>query len=492
MNRTRLLWIAVALATAIRLFGGADVAPLATALVAAVIGLAAMVMTSERIVRVAGLFLILIATADLAALFAQRQTAISFDVRSADHLGRDVARMRQQISSTEAALDGDLDRLASQVASVPPSHRVDLFSILRSVIGSTDGRGARIVAARGGPIAWWGEELRTAGGRSYEFDATNVYVIRSRTAGPYALQVFQRISNRPRLTSLPMHLTDAWVDSMIFHGGFLRRDPDLRRFLVERRGDSALFVDIDARSRSEVMDAAAAQGRTASAILLAIGALTVLALLWRSGLKPVWRAVVTVALIATARTALLAIRPINDPLQIFRFDIYGSKILGAFSRSPFDLLLSAAAIVAIVIVLGSLIDRVPIIIRAAFAILAAWGVVELERNLVDNSRISAMPDHILATSAAQALLLGAVMLFALSVLRLVRHEESRLRAGVAVAALLIPVLLLAYYLWPGTGAAFLCAGLTVLLAILAWPFARRGWMALFVTALLVVPIAFGP
>ncbi|MGZ4809657.1 MAG: ATP-binding protein, partial [Thermoanaerobaculia bacterium] len=80
----------------------------------------------------------------------------------------------------------------------------------------------------------------------------------------------------------------------------------------------------------------------------------------------------------------------------------------------------------------------------------------------------------------------------LSVLRLVRHEESRLRAGVAVAALLIPALLLAYYLWPGTGAAFLCAGLTVLLAILAWPFARRGWMALFVTALLVVPIAFGP
>src|SRR6266851_800546 len=307
MTRNRFLWIAVACATAIRLFGAADHAALATAVLAAVIGLAAMLMTGDRVLRVAGLFLILIATADLAALFAERQTANFFDARSAGHLGRDVARMRRQISATETDLDGDVAQLSQRVANVNPAQRVDLFSTLRDVIGSTEGRGARLVTTGGAPIAWWGEELRTAGGRSYEFDATSVYLIRSRTAGPYAVQVFQRISNHPRIAPLPIHLSDAWVESVIFHGGFLRRDPDSRRFLVERRRDSALWADIDARSRTEVIDAARAQGRTASAILLALGSLTVLALLWRAGLRSVWRAVVTVVLIAAARIALLAI-----------------------------------------------------------------------------------------------------------------------------------------------------------------------------------------
>jgi len=284
MTRNRLLWIAVACATAIRLFGGADHAALATAVLAAVIGVVAMLMTGDRALRVAGLFLVLVATADVAALFAERQTDTFFDARSADHLRRDVGRMRRQISAIETDLDGDLGQLAQRVANVNPSQRVDLFTILRDVIGSTDGRGARLVPAGGAPIAWWGEELRTAGGRSYEFDATNVYVIRSRTAGPYAVQAFQRISNHPRIELVPMHVSDAWVDSVIFHGGFLRRDPDRRRFLVERRGDSALWVDIDARSRSEVIEAARAQGRTASAILLALGSLAVLAMLWRAGL----------------------------------------------------------------------------------------------------------------------------------------------------------------------------------------------------------------
>ena len=491
MNRNRFLWIAVAIATAIRLFAY-DRAAIAIAAVVAAAGIAAMIFGTGRVVRIAALLLILIGAADAAALFAEQRTAASFDARSAQHLGRDVTRMRAEIASIETDLEADAARIAARVANATPSRRIVLFTVLREIIGTEAGRGARLLDRSGAPVAWWGEELRTAGGRSYEFDATNVYVIRSRTAGPYALQVFHRISNYPREEASPMHHADAWVESVMFHGGFLRREPEARRFLIEKRGDSALYVDMEPRSRREVLDSARAQGGTVSAILLALGALTVLALLWRDGLGPLRRAAVTVALIAAARVALLAIHPVNDPLQIFRFDLYGSKILGPFSRSPFDLFLTAAAITAILVVLGRLIARLPIIIRAAIALIAGLGLAELQKNLVDNSRISSIPDHILPTSTAQAFLLGAVMLLALSVLRLTHHDEPRRRAFVTAAIFIIPVLLVTYYLRSTLGPAFLCVGLTVLVAIMAWSFTQRGWLALFATALLIVPAAFAP
>src|SRR5207302_11216080 len=59
----------------------------------------------------------------------------------------------------------------------------------------------------------------------------------------------------------------------------------------------------------------------------------------------------TILLVFAARAALLPIRVDQDPWQIFRFDLFASRMLGPFSRSPFDLLASAAAILAIVLAL---------------------------------------------------------------------------------------------------------------------------------------------
>ena len=492
MKKKDVLWIAVALATAIRLFAHGDRGALAIAGILAAVGAIAMIFARDGALRVAGLFLILAGTADAAARFAETGTLRSFTTRSAQHLAHDVAHIRNQIAATEASLDADAAAVAPRIANVRPVQRIALFTELRKAIGSKPGRGARIVDQNGTPIAWWGEELRTAGGRSYEFDATNVYVIRARKAGGYSLQMFERIPNEPRDTASTVHHADAWVDSVKFHGGFLRLDGDSKRFMVEKRPDSTLYIDVDPRSLNEVVESGRQQARTVTALLLAIGALIVLAMLWRDLSRPAVRVSTTIALIAVARIALLAIHPPADPLHIFRFDVYASKILGPFSRSPFDLFLTALAITAIVIVLARFFARVPIIIRAAFALAAAWGLVELQQNLVNNSRISSIPDHIVPNSTAQFFLLGSAMLLGLSVLILARHDEPRRRGLTAAAAYLLPVLLAAYTFWPTAGAALLCAGLTVLASIVARSFSDRGWPAMFATALLVVPIAYAP
>ena len=84
------------------------------------------------------------------------------------------------------------------------------------------------------------------------------------------------------------------------------------------------------------------------------------------------------------------------------------------------------------------------------------------------------------------------MLFAFCVLHLTRHDESRRRSSVIAATFIVPVLLIAYYLWPAQGPAFLCVGLAVLVAVVARSLMQRGWPAFFVTALLIVPVDFAP
>jgi len=492
VKQREVLWIAVALATAIRLFapGGPALLPVGIAIVA--IGVVAMILARQRALGVAAIFLILIGTADIAGRVAEYETSRSFDARSAHHLNADVDHIRRQISTIEASLDADLKQLAPLVENMRPIQRVALFTALKNAISDNEKRGARLVDRDGNAVAWWGEELRTAGGRAFEFDATNVYVIRSRTAGPYALQVFQRIGNDVRIGASTMHHGDTWVDTVKFHGGFLRLSGDSKRFVVEKAPDSTLYADFDPHSQAEVIDAGRAQARTIAAILLALGSLAVLSLLWRDGLTPAWRVIVTITLIAVARIALLAIHPISDPLQIFRYDVYASKILGPFSRSPFDLFLTASAIAAALIVCARYVVRVPLLIRTAFALVTSWGLVALEKNLVDNSRISPIPDHISPTSTAQFFLLGSVMLLAFSLLHLTRHEESTRRSSITAAVFLIPALLVAYYAWPAQGPAFLCVALAVLVAVIARSLMDRGWPAAFITALLIVPVTFAP
>src|SRR5436853_5761125 len=195
----------------------------------------------------------------------------SFESQSSQHLNDDVARMRVSVNAIERELDARAQHLASTVDERQRTPR-ELFHLLgQQTKGS--GRGARIVTPDGIPIAWWGEDLRALGTKTYQFDTTNLYIIRARALkSGDIVQAFARIDNAPGARS-PLHPSDEWVASSIFHGGFLRQESGTQRFVVEKRSDATLWIDVTPRTRSEVLDRIRKDGRNAAAVLIAIAAI---------------------------------------------------------------------------------------------------------------------------------------------------------------------------------------------------------------------------
>jgi len=421
MTKTKLLfpWIAVAIATAIRLLAGP------TAIVAAIVALAgilALILGRTAIARIASVFLLLIAISDATTLALVRSASRSFDARLDEHLQHDIANVRDEIASIRSQLDASAQRIASRMRG-RENDRAALFTILQSeVVGAR--RGARIVDADGNVIAWWGVDYRAPGSHTYQFDVTNLYI----TRGSERVLVYERIENGTG-DQPAMHKRDAWIDTMMFHGGFLQRQTNVFRFPIDRQNDSALWLDLTTRAKSEVIESTRADGVNVSAVLIAIGALIVLFSVWTAAtpvaaLDAPARAgagaadIVAAVLIVIARVALLPIRVLADPSHIFTFEVYGSRVLGPFTKSPFDLLLTGAALLALTIVIARWIVRLPLVVRIALTLAALWGWVELANNFVDNSRISALPDHIVPASLVQGVLLIALLLFAFTLVRL--------------------------------------------------------------------------
>ena len=432
-------WIAVALATAIRLYAGQHAW---TAGVVAVLAVAAwfLARNAERRApaRIAAMFLFLVAIVDATSLWRTQSLSNAFPKRLAEHLGHDLGDLRRHIGTLETELDSSAARIAQGIAGKEGNRQALFVLVAREV--TKPGRGARILDSSGEPIAWWGEDYRAPADRTYQFDVTNLYVTRSRThtsrGQTFKVQAFARIENvAGRLPA--MHEDDSWITSMFFHAGFPRPAEGAHRFVVLKRDDSSLFVDVVPRLPSEVVDAAHARGSSAAAILLAIGAMVVLVMTARTtrsiaaiGVGSIGVGIIT---LIVARVALLPLRAPNDPLHVFDFELYGSKILGPFSKSPFDLLLTAAAILGIVFFLRPLLERVPAVLRALVTIAAAWGYIRLIDNFVANSRISAIPDHVIPASFVQGVMFAAVLLPGLALVTLASTIFPRLRIDNTIA-----------------------------------------------------------
>jgi len=500
--RTKLPWIAVALATAIRLL--APPASSLFGLAAAVVLLLAVVAffaTRSTTARVAAIFLIVVSAVDLSTLWYLRDLNRTFEARSAGQLGDEMLAIRNDVATIEAQLDASADRIEGRLSTQnAPPQTTRLFAMLRHAVTSRD-RGARIVR-NGETVAWWGQELRTAGARTYEFDATGLYIIRSRSSNGTTVETFERIQNQPRAPSR-LHPNSDWIVSSTFHAGYLEKESDARRYVIAKRPDATLFVDFKPRPKLELIDDARDDGIDVAAVLLAIGALVVLALLRleaRPGALPASRddaapaglPLLRVLLIVIARWAMLPLHFDTDPLRIFHFDVYASRILGPFSRSPLDLLLTAAAILGITLALNRLGRHLPVLARTVIALIASYGLVTLARNLVDNSRISSIPEHIAPSSVAQSVLLTALLTFGFALLQLTRHTESRRRTFTAVAIVIVPFVLFAYWAGRSTGVALLYAGAAVLLSLVLHTLTRTESLRLLVCALLTVLVVYAP
>ena len=440
-------------------------------------------------IRIAALFLFAAAAVWITTRIVVRNAEANFAARSAAHLDNEVKRIRGNIAATETALDAAVAHVAQRLAAKPTASRAEMFAYLREEMGDHPQRGIRIVAPNAEAIAWWGEDLSTAGNTSYEFDTTNLYLVRSRALPRPAIsvQAFERVPNGLRQRRL-LDFDDDWIGGAVFHAGALRPESGTRRAVIERQPSATLWIDLTPRPKSEVVAVTRSAGDNIAAALLALGAIAVLlAIRARS-------TIATVAVIVVARLALLAVHVEGDSWRIFSYDVYASRILGPFSRSPFDLLMTAAALLAVAVALTR--HRAPSffaqIARAVVALAAAYGFVVLIGNLVENSRISAVPDHIVPLSIAQGVLLAALMLFGFALLQITRHEASPSRALTSIAVIVVPALLAGYALGDVAGPAFLAVAAAVVLSIVAHAVTRAFTLRLLASALLMVLVVYVP
>ena len=431
-------------------------------------------------------FLLLVAITQFVTLWAVHSLTSGFGARSQGHLARDVQNVRERVNRIERSLDVSAERVRLRLAANPKADRPMLFRILHEEVSTHAGRGGRIVTATGDPIAWWGDDLPFPGNRRYQFDVTNLYIVSIRDTAPLRIEMFARIPNQGSADEF--HTSDAWITAMTFHGGFLRQAPSTRRYLIDKEPDASLWLDVTTRSSADVITATKEAGRTTTAILIAIACVVAMAV----GRGRLPRSAVIILIVA-ARAALLAVGPGDDRFNVFGFEIYGSRILGPLTRSPMDLLLTAASLLAIVIVIARMTNAAPLFVRLLVALGAGFGFVALVQNLVDNSRISAIPEHIIPISAAQGVLLAALLLFAFSILRMTWHASAPGKVLIAIAALTPPVLIAAYLTSPARGGSFLVVAaaifvLALFAAVNRTPTARMIAMALLAVALVFAPV----
>jgi nitrogen fixation/metabolism regulation signal transduction histidine kinase len=493
---------AVLIGTAVRLFTIPSPPPSTPAIVVVgAMSLLALLSGRHRALRSAALILVLVSSIDAVSAIVLTIDNRSFNGRSAAHVDASVEEVRREIARTEKALDRSQGSIRARFEKlVPPVSRARMFRLLGSQVTDPD-LGAVLIDPGGRRVAWWGAELHGDGVRHFEFDVTTLYVVRTsplRLGGEtWSLQLYQRIANyRVPGRESP---DDDWIAAMRFHGGALRQSPESHRFLVSRSPDSSLFVDVIPRIRSEVVDRAATDGGDVSAILLAFGALAMILLFREDGLFERRRSAEVAAvagLILMAREAMVGFQVDADPLRVFGFAVYGSKLLGVFSKSPFDLLLTAMAVLGIV----AAIFRVRfqrgatamVIVRALVVFVLARGYLRIITNLVANSRISSIPEHVIPTSIAQAVLLAALMLFAFALVLISAHNRGP-RAGIAAAVLVLAATAISLIWVTGPVArALMVVGGTLAVSFAVHSFIHWRGSRIFFAAAAVAAIVFVP
>ena len=488
--------ISALLAAALLRYLGAAETSIPIAIAAAASAALAAAATRSLPLRTLAAGILLAAGIDAASSFQVARIHSDWPSRRSAHLEEGAANLGRFLASIGRELDSGANEVAAALAADPTAGQLEMFDCLEAHSTDPD-RGFRIMDPAGRAIAWWGEDLPGVDGRPWRFDVTNLYVNRRATVrdGELIVDHYQRIGNfgSGRLRNA----AGRSIESAKLHAGALRAEPGARRFVVARAGDAELQADLLPRSASAIGAALEERAATAAGIVIA-AALLLFAAAGRRLRTPSWRRdAASIVAIALARAALLEIRPPSDPASIFGFDLYGSRILGPFTRSPADLLLTSLAILLIGhIAMRRRGGRWPIptaLGQSALVVAAAFGLVRVLENLVMNSRISPVPQHILPTTAGQGVLVASLVLLGLAAIQVTRHRAAWKPSLPAILATAVfGAIAGAAIAEPVRREAFLFAAGALLVSLLAHSAYRNRETAVLARALLVVALVYPP
>jgi nitrogen fixation/metabolism regulation signal transduction histidine kinase len=416
--------LSLAAALAIRLTAPAGELPGTVRIsIIAVTALAAALLSRVSFVRLSALFLIIASSVDGATALLAERVDSGYKERARSELaaavrgtGDDLAARSERLKSTTAAV--------AQLLKPPKLNRSQLFTTLEQELGVAE-LGGLISDAGGSPVAWWGEQLPRAGTGPFRYDVTNLYLVESRRVdrpdGALQVEIFDRLPNLGEATSRQSR----WVEKAKFHSGVLTLEPNVTRAVVAQREGGRLFVDLTARTKEQVLEGIVRSGSSATAMILSLGflLLTIAVVSKRNELPPFERIAAPVALLLLARESLLLVESSADRWSVFGFDIYASRMIGPFTRSPIDLLFTSALILAVIwLVLRETrgTSGRALLIQSMVVVAAAWAFTRLLENLVANCRIDPVPEHIIPRPFVQAVLLAALLLLGFALMELAK------------------------------------------------------------------------
>ena len=422
---------------------------------AAVLALVAFMATRMGLTRLLALFVLLASLVTLTAEVIARKVDGDFESRLKANLAAAVRLAQGQLSIIEKELDASIHAVAVS-AQGRSATRPELFQILSR--NAPKKGGIRLTDAGGRPLAWWGRDLPFQKAEPYQFDVLNLYIARSRTFktrdSELTVESYRVVPDDDKQQGL-VEGRRRWITSSKLHAGSLRLEPRARRFLIRTTGEDSLYVDLTPRPKEEMISFIRARGASGGSLILGLGLIAAVIVFARRAIHepgsteeapdPAYLPLL-VGLTLLARQALLGIKLDDFAASAFTFELYGSRILGPFTRSPFDLLLTALTIVVVFVLVTSAWRRqfrsertewAAITLQALVIPAAAFSLILFLENLVENSRISAVPDHIIPSSPVQALLLFSNLALAASLFVLTRPVGVRRHPYVGLAVLMI-------------------------------------------------------
>jgi signal transduction histidine kinase len=484
-------------------------ATLRSAAMVAALAAAAAFVAPRRYSRFAGIAVALTGALDIAGM----QYVESVERRFASLRNAQLESAQQHLTSEivkiERLLEDSAERVEKSLAPVRPEARRELFDLLRGDSVPLPRSGVRLLDSERRPVAWSGEHLPTRGQERFEYDTTNLYVVHRRpvrigNAG-FTLQRFARLPNHEAVGSSNLLEDRAdWIESFRFHAGSLQLEDGATRAIVARNASQTLFADLVPRSSDSVLTLLQNRITTASSVFLSIALVTLMILGARfrsrqpsSTMRDPAVILPAAGTILLVREILLAIQLDGDRWNLFGFELYASRLLGTFSKSPFDLLLTSLAVFALAMLFRGRMLRNGLPFVLAEGVLVGGAVIFYTRlvgNLIDNSRVIPLPSHILPRSAVQLVLLLSLTAFGASIVVIASSWRRSRPHFVLMAAMVLTIA--AYALISDLERIervqiLTCAAITLFPLALTFRFRRRGSRVVFL-ALVTAAIVYAP